>query len=67
MAQKSQTYYTVRSAIRGLVKALILFAAYVIIHLATYSIWTILLFAAVVTCGFVIHDNLKKTSGTEYA
>lgn len=67
MAQKSSTYYTVRSSIRGLVKVLILLVAYVIIHLATYSIWTVLLFAAVVTCGFVIHDNLNRTAATESA
>jgi NADH:ubiquinone oxidoreductase subunit 3 (subunit A) len=60
MAQKSKIYFTTRSIIRGLVKVLLLLAAYVIIHLATYSFWTVLFFMAIVTAGFVIYDHKTK-------
>lgn len=57
MAQKSKVYYSTRSAVRGLVKVLILLAAYVVLHVAASNIWTALLFVGVVAGGIAIHDN----------
>jgi multidrug transporter EmrE-like cation transporter len=57
MAQKSKMYYRTRSVVRGVFRFLVLLAAYIILHLAAYNIWTALLFIGVVACGFVIYDN----------
>ena len=60
MAQKSKAFYITRSIIRGFVRTLMLLAAYLIIHLAAYNIWTALLFVGVVLGGFAIYDLKAK-------
>lgn len=64
-ATKSKMYYTTRTVVRVVVKVLLLLVAYAVLHLAAGSIWNALLFAAVVACGFLIHDYKTKQSVQE--
>jgi hypothetical protein len=64
-ATKSKMYYTTRTVVRVVVKVLLLLVAYAVLHLAASSIWNALLFAAVVGCGFLIHDYKTKQSVQE--
>lgn len=59
---KSQTYYMTRAVVRVLVKVVLLLVAYVVLHVAALSVWNALLFAAIVSCGFLIYENKTKKS-----
>ena len=64
-ATKSKMYYTTRTVVRVVVKVLLLLAAYVILHVAASSIWSALFFAAIVGCGFLIHDYKTNQSAQD--
>jgi len=63
--QKSKMYYATRSVARVAVKVLILLAAYAIIHVATYNIWTALLFIALLIGGIEIYQAKKANTASE--
>lgn len=63
--KKSDTYYVIRSLVRGMVKMFIIISAFIIIHMAAHNIWTALAFAAVVFGGVWFHDYKEQTTAME--
>lgn len=59
--KKSDTYYLVRSLVRGTVMTLMILAVLVIVHMAAASFWSAALFAVVVLTGVAFYD-LRQTA-----
>ena len=55
--KRSKLYYATRGVVRVLVKLFLMLAAYTVLHLAAYNLWTALFFMFIVASGFIIYEH----------
>lgn len=63
--EKTQSYYVIRSIVRGVVGVTGLLAIYILIHLVASNIWAVLAFGAAVTVFVIRHDRKEKAEWAE--